>query len=194
MATPSPDVVAPGLAVDDVTLLQDGTGVPLVFAAGNPGAAVRKTGGWADAGYYLTEITASPGVTFQITKLSVDIITSGSSGENRSVRLNPNGEGFDTIYGVAGGPLNSWHTYDNDDFNSLFDDIAARTDLTSLEILVRYSASSGGASFGVDNILVEGSAVPEPSTWLLAAMGLVGLGLFARRRIRQARGNRQPLK
>jgi hypothetical protein len=44
--------------------------------------------------------------------------------------------------------------------------------------------SQGGSdeAFGLDNVSVSVTAVPEPGTWLLMALGLVGLGALARRR------------
>jgi hypothetical protein len=37
-------------------------------------------------------------------------------------------------------------------------------------------------SMQIADIQFEGSIVPEPSTWMLAAMGLAGVGIVRRRR------------
>lgn len=45
-----------------------------------------------------------------------------------------------------------------------------------------YPSGTGTGDSDIDNIIIEGSFIPEPSTFLLAALGLLGLLGFTRRR------------
>jgi hypothetical protein len=78
---------------------------------------------------------------------------------------------FSTSGSIAG-PARTFHTYGTgfsaDDINSL---------------TISLDGEEGSAN--IDNIVLKASATPEPSSLLLLATGLTGLGSFARRRFAQ---------
>lgn len=62
----------------------------------------------------------------------------------------------------------------------------ALSNLTALAIRAEYQ--SGPDTDGLDNVVLNVNAVPEPSTWAMMFLGFAGVGFMAYRRSRKDGG------
>jgi len=64
----------------------------------------------------------------------------------------------------------------------VFTDVAALNSGTNQVVITASGNVTTGYNMGIDNLTFNGSVVPEPSTLVLAGLGLAGVAVFARRR------------
>ncbi len=123
--------------------------------------------------------------------------SSGSDWASYNVQL-----GFGTGAGFTPSTAGDGLDFDAPDYNSLFsfgpfssvtigeDSLTAFggsfLDGTSASVVFPIDVPDGIGVFTVRQMVSTSAPVPEPSTWALAVLGLVGLGVVARRRKRSA--------
>ena len=63
-----------------------------------------------------------------------------------------------------------------------FGGFVSTTPITSLTLTGTHLINGQGAYISLDNLIVSGTPVPEPTTWAQVGVGSLGLWLTARRR------------
>jgi len=176
----APSFLVPGLAASHLrvtssqSVLEPGTVVP-----GSVFLYVDQADTLADAvlneQYFEFELTPDPGFRVQLNSLSLEAARGGAS-LPRGWGLYSSIDGFSQLLG--GGEIPSVQP----DFTFFQADLTGLPEFDEAVILriYAYGPSVSGTGIFFDNIAVVGSLIPEPSTVLLAAIGL----LFALRRSR----------
>jgi hypothetical protein len=125
---------------------------------------------------FLIEITANPGYTFQITDMRIDFYQYNYAGGIRSVFVSANNEADALLYNTSGGSIYVTIDPPAGVYSTAWNPLTARTDLTSLRFMIESYASIGqNQNLKLFHAEFDGNvfAVPEPSTALLVAAGLV---------------------
>lgn len=131
---------------------------------------------WADKGedgYLYQDLTTAPGTTYTITYY-VDMQYANSSSYLKTYWGGTSGNTDGTLMQNLSGVANSSYT------EYTFTETA-----TSSSTQIMFDGNANYSYVLLDNISVVPVSAPEPSTLLLLAMGLLGIALVMRRRLRE---------
>jgi hypothetical protein len=141
--------------------------------------------------YITFTLQADPG--FQVNLASLDYVVSASNTAPNNGRWGFSTDGgttftLQTPFTITG--TNALATWDFTDVNGITNPIEFRFWAWGATSVTGGASSSAGTvrigNIAGDDLVVNGEVVPEPSTIGLAALGLLALGGFARRRMRRS--------
>jgi hypothetical protein len=192
-ATLAPTGVAPGATFSDFAYTGNGT---TNFPAGNPPAGGNKAFSANDFsddstitvnntgnpdGFFSFSITPINGNTITINGITLDTKPNGSDAPTKLlIRSSLDNFASDLFNGNLG-DKNTWTT-----INAAFASPLITTSAVSFRIYPFLTGNGKADNLDIDNVSVQGSAVPVPTPALLP--GLVGLGLGALRKKKRMAG------
>ncbi len=147
----------------------------------NPGTGASQTiaTAFSTDNYFYFTLTPDSGTTLDLTSLSFNVARGGDSSlpRNYGVRSSATGTA-DLSSGAVATVRTTW--------TPITVDLSTYTELqnvtSEVTFLFAVATLSSGNSLEWDDITIEGAVVPEPSTFVLTALGLLGFAFYGRRR------------
>jgi hypothetical protein len=146
------------------------TGVNMDVLGNNVyGAFVRNETTWlATNHYFTTKITATNSDIFSLTKLDMALVFLFDTQAQEYATLVGHLENGDTVTTDILVSASAWQSFSLTGF----------TNVTSIDVFKR---ELGNGSLGFDNFEFDVQAVPEPATFSLLGLGLLGMTAYRRR-------------
>jgi hypothetical protein len=93
-----------------------------------------------------------------------------------------------TVFDITSGQTNSTWVFNNGSFNAVNFSGSNQVFFRLYAYNGTGNATNGTANWRIDDITLTGSVIPEPSTYVLIGLALLGVFFFARRRKATAQG------